>query len=682
MIAIVLLSALGSLGLGVVGGILARQAAGRIIVYGGSLVTALVVLTVAVWQVALGIMRPPVLTLPLGLPGVGMHFEIDDLSAAFLAIVNLGAALASLYALGYGKHESEPLRVLPFYPVFLAAMNLVVVAADAYGVLLFWEMMSLASWALVIAHHDETETRRAGYVYLLMASAGTLALLLAFGLLAGPDGHYTFAAMRQAQPVAWGGAVVMLLTLIGAGSKAGLMPLHVWLPRAHPAAPSQISALMSGVMTKVAIYVFIRIVFCLAGPVVWWWGVIVLAIGGITAVLGVLQALMEDDIKVILAYSTIENIGLIFVGLGLALAFRADGMAIAAALALTAALFHAFNHMLFKSALFFGAGTIQHATGERSLAKLGGLMHRMKVSAVPMLIAAMAIAALPPLNGFASEWLLLQAILLSPALPQFGLKLAVPAVGALVALAAAFAAACFVRFYGIAYLGRPRSAAALAAQETDGFSRAAMIVLAGLCLVFGVLPALALRLISPAVQGVVGAHVALGHGLSWLTLQPVVARHSSYNPVLILIFIGTCASLAAVALHRFATRTVRRTTAWACGFTPADRSMSSFEPSVQDEPGTQYSPSGFSQPIRRVFASVLFRVRDDVTMPPPGSTAPARLVVWITDPIWNGAYLSLAAFVEWAAERTNRLQFLTIRRYLGFVFITLVLLLCWIALWG
>ena len=209
-----------------------------------------------------------------------------------------------------------------------------------------------------------------------------------------------------------------------------------------------------------------------------------------------------------------------------------------------------------------------------------------------------------------------------------------------------------------------------------------MIVLAGLCLVFGVLPALALRLISPAVHGVVGAHVALGHGLSWLTLQPVVARHSSYNPVLILIFIGTCASVAAVALHRFGTRTVRRTTAWACGFTPADRSMPAFEPSAQDEPGTQYSPSGFSQPIRRVFASVLFRARDDVTMPPPGSTAPARLVVQITDPIWNGAYLSLAAFVDWAAERTNRLQFLTIRRYLGFVFITLVLLLCWIALWG
>ena len=676
MIAIVLLCVLGLISLGIAGGVLARRQVGRIVVYGGSLALALVALITAIGQIALGVAPQPPLVLPLGLPGIGMHFAMDDLSAAFLAIVDLGAAAASLYALGYGRHEREPGRVLPFYPVFLAAMNLVIIAADAYSFLLFWELMSLASWALVMAHHEEVETRQAGNVYLLMASAGTLALLLAFGLLAGPRGHYAFTAMRQAHPGASAGTVAMLLALIGTGSKAGLVPLHVWLPRAHPAAPSQVSALMSGVMTKVAIYAFIRIAFDLAGSAAWWWGLVVLVAGGITAVLGVLYALMEDDIKVILAYSTIENVGLIFVGLGLSLAFKADGLALAAALALTAALFHACNHMLFKSALFFGAGAIQHTTGERDLSRLGGLIHRMRASAVPMLVAAMAIAALPPLNGFASEWLLLQAILLSPALPQFGLKLAVPAVGAMVALAAAFAAACFVRLYGIGYLGRARSSGACAAREADGFSRAAMIVLAGLCVILGVLPSLVLTLIAPVTQEVLAAHITVRHGLSWLTLLPVVSRHSSYNPLLIVLFIGAGAIVAAAALHRFGSRAVRRTPAWGCGFAATD-GRTGFP-----EVGTQYSPSGFSQPIRRVFGTVLFRVRDEVTMPGPGETGPARLVVTMIDPVWQGAYLPLIGFVGRVAERANRLQFLTIRRYLAFVFVTLLLLLGWIALRG
>jgi formate hydrogenlyase subunit 3/multisubunit Na+/H+ antiporter MnhD subunit len=247
-------------------------------------------------------------------------------------------------------------------------MTLVVLADDAFTFLLSWESMSLASWALVMAHHRDAENARAGYVYLLMASFGTLALLLAFGLLAGPDGGYAFASIRAGSPSPWLAGLVLILVLLGAGSKAGLVPLHVWLPLAHPAAPSHVSALMSGVMTKVAVYGFIRIVFDLLGPPSWWWGLAVLGIGGITAVLGVLQALMQTDLKRILAYSTIENIGFVFVGLGLALAFRANGMSAAAALALTAALFHALNHTLFKSLLFFGAGAVLTATSSASAA--------------------------------------------------------------------------------------------------------------------------------------------------------------------------------------------------------------------------------------------------------------------------------------------------------------------------
>lgn len=363
---------------------------------------------------------PSVVTLPLGLPGVGARFRIDTLSAYFLLVINLGGAVASLYALGYGRHEEQPRRVVPFFPAFLAGMNTVLLADDAFSFLIAWEFMSLASWALVVAHHHDPSNRRAGFIYIVMASLGTLALLIAFGLLATP-GAFGFAEIRataiRGDALA---SLIVILALLGAGSKAGLVPLHVWLPLAHPAAPSHVSALMSGVMTKVAIYGFIRIVFDLVGSPIWWWGIVVMAVGAITTVLGVLQAAMQRDLKMLLAYSTVENIGVVFIGLGLALAFQSNGMSAAAALAMTAALFHALNHSLFKTLLFFGAGAVLHATGRRDLEAMGGLIHRMPQTAVLVLGGCLAISSLPPLNGFASDWLLFQAILLSPDLPQWG----------------------------------------------------------------------------------------------------------------------------------------------------------------------------------------------------------------------------------------------------------------------
>jgi hydrogenase-4 component B len=300
------------------------------VTYGASLVVTFALGVIA----SLGLLGyaalPWSLALPLGLPWLGVHFRVDALAAFFLVVVNLGGAVTSLYALGYGRHEESPERVLPFYPVYLAAMNLVVMANDAFSFLVSWEFMSLTSWALVIAHHRLSENLRAGYIYLLMASFGTLTLLLSFGLLAGPDGNYAFDAIRASHPSAALSALVLILTILGAGSKAGLVPLHAWLPLAHPAAPSHVSALMSGVMTKVAVYGFVRIVFDLLGTPDWWWSMIVLAAGGITAAMGVLYALMQRDLKRVLACSTIENIGIIFVALGLALAFQAYGMPLAA----------------------------------------------------------------------------------------------------------------------------------------------------------------------------------------------------------------------------------------------------------------------------------------------------------------------------------------------------------------
>jgi formate hydrogenlyase subunit 3/multisubunit Na+/H+ antiporter MnhD subunit len=666
-LALVLWCVAGLLMLAAVAIALGGKAQATPVVYGGSLAANLVALLLAA-QFLLTDSSISEVTLPVGLAWLGAHFRLDPLSAFFLIVVNLGAAGASLFALGYGRHERAPARVLPFYPAFLAGMNLVVLAADAFSFLVSWEFMSLASWALVMAHHKVQENVRAAYIYLLMASFGTLALLLCFGLLAGPDGNYIFDAIRDGHRSPNLTGFILALALIGAGSKAGLVPLHVWLPLAHPAAPSHVSALMSGVMTKVAVYAFVRIVFDLAGPFDWYWSLVVLVLGGITSVMGVLYALMQHDLKRLLAYHTVENIGIIFIGLGLALAFRANGLGAVAALALSAALFHVLNHSLFKSLLFFGAGSVLGATGERDMEHLGGLIHSMPKTAFAFLLGSAAISALPPLNGFASEWLTFQAIFLSPGLPQWGLRLITPAVGAMLALSAALAAACFVKAFGVTFLGRARSEVAANARETDRFSLAAMFGLCSLCVLAGVAPGLVLDALRPAVAGLVGAGLPLESARPFLSIVPAEMSRNGYSGLLIFLFVASSAAFTSVLVHRLAGRRTRRSPAWDCGFP---------EPS----PLTQYSAASFAQPIRRVFGTVVFRAREEVRMPLPGELKPAHFMLVLRDLIWDVVYVPVASGVALAADRLNILQFLTIRRYLSMVFVALVFLLLVLALW-
>jgi hydrogenase-4 component B len=643
----------------------APKPAGRGVVYGGCL--GISAATLLIGLASLGA-APSVVTLPLGLPWIGAHFRLDPLAAFFLVVVGLGSAGASLYALGYGRNEHEPQRVLPFYPLFIAGLQLVVLAADAFSFLFAWELMSLTSWALVMSHHREPGNAYAGYVYIIMAILSGLALLLCFGLLAGPTGGYTFAAMRAAHPTTRIAALALLLALIGAGSKAGVVPLHAWLPLAHPAAPSHVSALMSGVMTKVAVYGFMRITFDVLGAPTTWSGILVLAVGGVTAVLGVLYALMEQDLKRLLAYSTVENIGIIFIGIGLALAFGANGLPAAAALGLTAALFHVFNHSIFKSLLFFGVGAVLTATGQRNMDHLGGLIHRMPKTAFAFLVGCVAISALPPLNGFVSEWLTFQAILLHPDLPQWGFKIMIPADGALLALSAALAAACFVKAFGVTFLGRPRTQVAADAHEVDNFSLAAMFAFAALCLLAGIFPGLVIDLLAPVVHAMTGTQVPRQLGVAWLSTVPIETARSSYNGLLVFLFIAASAWLTVLVIHRFASRALRRGPAWDCGF-PDPR------------PQTQYTGGSFAQPIRRVFGAVVFRTHETVTMPPPGDIGPARIEKRFSDVIWDVFYAPIAAAVWSVSGLLNHLQFLTIRRYLGFVFAALVSLLLMLALW-
>ncbi len=519
-----------------------------------------------------------------------------------------------------------------------------------------------------MAHHRDGDNARAGYVYLVMASFGTFMLLLAFALLATPAGSYAFEAMRAARPTPAVAGLAFMLALVGAGSKAGIVPLHVWLPLAHPAAPSHVSALMSGVMTKVAIYGFVRIVFDLAGPQGWWWSVAVLMVGAGTALLGVLYALMQHDLKRLLAYHTVENIGIIFIGLGLALAFKAFDMGSAAALAMTAALLHTFNHSLFKSLLFFGAGAVLSATGERDMEHLGGLIHNMPRTAFAFLVGSAAISALPPFNGFVSEWLTFQAILLSPQLSSWVLKILAPAVGALLALSAALAAACFAKAFGITFLGRPRTDAAKQARETNRSALAAMFALAALCLLAGVFPGLFIDALSPAVSETMGGRMPAQIGIAWLSIAPIAESRSSYNGLLVFLFIAISASLAASVIHRFASAALRRAPAWDCGFP---------DPSA----ATQYTAESFAQPIRRVFGGIAFVMRERIDMPEPGDTRPAHFELTLSDRIWDLLYAPLANGVERAAGVLNRLQFLTIRQYLSVVFGALVTLLVVLASW-
>ncbi len=642
-------------------------ALGRILVYGISLTLAGIGLAAALGAL-IGQVPTETLTLPLGLPWIGAHFRLDALSAFFLVVVNLGGGAASLYALGFGRHETAPQRVLPFYPLFLAGMTLVVIADDAFTFLFSWEFMSLSSWALVMAHDHLRENLRAGYVYLVMASFGTLALLIAFGLLAGPDGAYAFDAIRNSQVAPGLVPLVLILVLIGTGSKAGLVPLHAWLPLAHPAAPSHVSGLLSGVMTKVAVYAFVRIVFDLLGDPAWWWSMVVLALAGITCVMGVLYALMQHDLKRLLAYHTVENIGIIFIGLGLALGFQAYDLGWAAALAFTAALLHVLNHSLFKNLLFLGSGAVLTATGERNMEHLGGLIHRMPLTAFTFLVGCVAISALPPLNGFVSEWLTFQAILQSPQLVSWGLKFLIPAVGALLALSAALAAACFVKAFGITFLGRPRTEAARRAHETDAFSLTSMFALATLCLIAGILPGYFIDALAPVAKSMVGESMPLQHGVPFLSIVPIAEGRSSYNGLLVFLFMVFSGVAAAIVIHRFASDRIRRGPAWDCGYP---------DPSTQ----TQYTSSSFAQPFRRVFGTLVFRASEQVDMPPPGDQRPARLVVRLTDTIWDALYEPIAVVVGTIADRLNRLQYLSIRHYLGFVFVSLVGLLLVLAIW-
>ena len=602
---------------------------------------------------------PEQAVLPIGLPDLPVHLRLDPLSSAFLFLLGAVATGISIFAAGYFRRgEGTPPGLLCLqYHLFLASMGFVILADDAYGFMLAWETMALTSYFLVTTQHRIPEIRSAGFLYLLIAHVGAITILLSFGVMQGGSWQFTFDAMRGARLDATWAAIAFTLALFGFGAKAGLVPMHVWLPEAHPAAPSPVSALMSGVMLKTALYGMLRVTFDLLGEPMWWWGLMPLALGLFSALYGVIFAAAQTDMKRLLAYSSIENIGIMFAGVGLGILFAGTGMHLAASVALIAVLYHAINHAFMKSLLFLGTGAVLHATRERNLGRLGGLIHQMPWVAWLTLVGALAIAGLPPLNGFVSEWLLLQSFLFAHEVPHEFVNMLLPLGAAVLVLAAALAGYLMVKFFGIIFLGQPREAALRSAHDAGVIERIGLVWLALGCVLLGLRPTQIIPLLNQVIQPFGFSGLSLDAG-SWWLLVPLPQRQASYSPLAFLAVILVIVGLTVVAVRVRYHQRIRVVPPWDCGFGRLNSRM-------------QDTAEGFGQPIRHLFQPFFAMVRE---LPSPFDMAPRYRVV-IGDRIWRELYLPLGTLVGRIANAVAWLQQGRISTYLLYSFITLVALL-------
>ncbi len=603
--------------------------------------------------------------LPIGLPWLACHLRLDVLAGFFLFLVSLITFLVAIYGPAYvteyqyGKQPLLPLTV--FSGLFVAGMEMVMLSADAFSFMIAWELMSVSSYFLVAYQHQREVNRQAAFIYLLMAQVGGLFILLSYGVLAGFAGSFEFAAMGAVDLTSVWSSLAFVLAFIGFGMKAGIVPLHVWLPQAHPVAPSHISALMSGVMLKVAVYGFIRFVYGLLGNIHWQWGVAVLIVGSLSAILGVFYALMQHDLKRLLAYHSVENIGIIYMGLGLSLIFAGTDHPHLAALGLIAALYHCLNHALFKSLLFLGAGAVLQQTGEHDLEKMGGLIRGMPVTAFCFLVGCISISALPPFNGFVSEWLTFQAALQGTILDNHILTAVIPIAAALLALTGALAAACFVKVFGVCFLGVARSENCARATETARGPRLAQIVLAVLCLVFGIFPTWTVGQLNH-ISAVLLSHTlptATAHG--WLWLTPISPHVASYGAPLVFLAIGATWLLVWLWLHPRRKKTaIRVSPTWDCGFGALNSRM-------------QYGATAFTMPIRRIFRPVW--AVSETYVPPDKENPGGKYHLEVGDWAWLKVYQPIGRLLLATAKRAALIQGGNIRVYLVYSFFTLLLLL-------
>ena len=610
------------------------------------------------------------------LPLTGVALRLDGLGAFFLVVVGLVGCAAAIYAFGYSAHYAGrySLGLMgAMFNLLLLALSLQVMADNALTFLILWEAMSLTAYCLVLTEHDQPGTVRAGVWYLAMTHAGFAALIAMFLLLSGADLTSSFASMRAGAAMLSPATrnAVFLLALFGFGAKSGIIPLHVWLPMAHPVAPSHVSAILSGVVIKMGIYGLLRVLLDLMGGGPAWWGGIVLGVGAFSALLGVLYALMEHDLKRLLAYHSVENIGIILIGVGSGFIFHSYGLMSLAALGFISGLYHTINHATFKGLLFLGAGSVLHATGTRNMEKMGGLIKRMPWTAFFFLIGSVAISALPPLNGFASEWLVFQSLLGGTNIPTPEVAAVMPLAVGMLALTSGLAAACFVKAFGISFLAIPRSPEAEHAHESPPSMVAGMAILAIACVALGLAPFVVVPKLGRVLAGLGGlpdTHAAFTLNLSLLTPN----NASSMSPTLLAF--GLLALLGLVPLVMLVLRVNRRfrvSDSWGCG-------------RVGQTPRMEYTATAFAEPLRRVFAE-LYRPTKELSIDfHPDSKYFVQSIEYrskITPWFEKALYGPLLRLIRLLAELTRRLQSGSVHIYLFYISFALLILLL-IARWS
>lgn len=616
------------------------------------------------------------ISLPWSVIGTNLQFSLDPLAAFFITVISVLSLSVSIFSYGYvttyiGKQNVGVLGL--FYNLFILSMLALVSSSNTFMFLFFWEIMSLVSYFLVVFEHQDSRVRRAGFIYIVMTHIGTAFIVIAFLLLYRETGSYSFAEMtalaHNLSPNTK--TIIFILVTLGFGTKAGIVPLHIWLPKAHPAAPSNVSALMSGVMLKTAIYGFIRIAIDVLGVGPAWWGVLILIIGAVSALLGVMYALMEHDIKRLLAYHSVENIGIILMGIGAALVFISYGYKDLALIGLTAGLFHVFNHAIFKGLLFLGAGAVHYATHTRDIEAMGGLLKRMPWTGFFFLVGAISISAIPPFNGFASEWMTYQALLaLGSAKLGVAINILGPVLGAVLALTGALAAACFVKAFGIMFLALPRSSKAENAKEVPRTMLVGMGLMAMLCLVFGVMPFMVIDILSPVTASLIGMEtIPLMGGYRWLNVTPILGQGvgagiTSLSPPVILAVLVLSALVISLLINNYGKfKKVRIDETWNCG--------------TALTPKMEYTATSFSKPLRIMFR-VIFqpaRVVEKEYVLKPYFTSRIKYKGAIKPFFEEHIYRPQLNFFLKIADKLTVLQAGSVQLYLGYMFVTLIALL-------
>ncbi|MBU0994599.1 MAG: hydrogenase [Proteobacteria bacterium] len=581
-----------------------------------------------------------------------LSYKIDSLSAFFLVVIFLISMIAVIYSYHYMDHSENALATSVhyfFFSLLIISMALVVTADNIITFMLSWEIMSLSSFFLVIFDYGKAENRKAGYLYFIFSHIGAMFIFAAFGVVYGYTSQFGFNGMAGLPDTVK--MIVFVLAFIGFGSKAGVFPFHVWLPHAHPAAPSHISAVMSGVMIKTGIYGILR-VYSLLDYHVSVLGMIVLVAGVISGILGVVYALGQHDLKRLLAYSSVENVGIILIGIGIGMIGVATGNPLMAILGFSGGLLHVLNHSIFKSLLFMGAGMVLHKTGTRAIDRLGGLLKRMRITGATFLIGSLAISGLPPFNGFVGEFFIYLGAFNGT---LFGNTAFVAGVLAVVSLAVigGLALACFTKVMGVVFQGEPRSRAAADKDETGNTMLFAMMILASFCIIIGVLPGIFIQM---TLKGL--SSVSMGYGR--IPLEPFIQMTENITLAAV-VFLMVLLVLLAMRTLAYRGKPVGRKGTWGCGFT-------------QPTPKMQYTGSSYSASIVEFFRPVApFQEHH----PPVEGRFPEKTIYHsrIDDIAERHMTTIIVRPVMWMFDRLRWIQHGDIHLYIGYIFLAIVVLL-------